>query len=281
MFMALHDPEAGHWRCMNCGHPNPIVVRGGQLADPALLSDGGGIPIGIPFGSERPYSTADETVLPDEGDTFLMLYTDGLIEARHAQTRKDCGSRLAEVYQQVIGQATLPNKAAAVLDALAAEGYLLEEDDCTAISIHMLESRKIVVDREVVRDMHAVFELAREAEEGLVRLDIGNDTAARVRLLMMELGANLVEHGGLEQDDSFWVQLRVDGGVCQLVIVDEGAEWDLDEALAEQRDVDHMGERGRGLAITHSITDRIERFRVNTENITYCTIVDEPGASHE
>ena len=87
----------------------------------------------------------------------------------------------------------------------------------------------------------------------------------------MELGANLVEHGGLREDDSFWLQVRVDGKVCQLVLMDQSEEWDLEEALARELDESYMGERGRGLAITNVVTDRIERYRVDGENITYCT----------
>ena len=84
-----------------------------------------------------------------------------------------------------------------------------------------------------------------------------------------------MDHGGLEEEDSFWLQIRVDGDVCQIVLRDEGMEWDLDEALNRELDETYMGERGRGLAITHTITDRIERYRVQKQNLTYCTIVDE------
>ncbi|RKX36066.1 MAG: hypothetical protein DRP64_18950, partial [Verrucomicrobia bacterium] len=106
---------------------------------------------------------------------------------------------------------------------------------------------------------------------------ISRDTAGLVRLLVMELGANLVEHGGLGEEDSYWLQVRVDGNVCQLVLVDEGEEWNLEEALSYELDEAYMGERGRGLAITNAISDRIERYRVNDENMTYCTIVDQEG----
>ena len=98
-----------------------------------------------------------------------------------------------------------------------------------------------------------------------------------LRLLIMELGANLVDHAGLNEQDSFWLQLRVDGQVCQLVIEDQGAEWDLEDALNRELDELYMGERGRGIAITNAIADRIERYRVEGHNLTYCTIIDEGG----
>ncbi len=275
MFVALHDPDSFEWRCMNCGHPNPVFITNGRIGDSSVFSKVGGSPIGFPFGPERPYSANDEVVFKDDGNTFLLLYTDGLLEGRHRVTGQECGDRLVEAYQSVVGDPCLPDKPLEVLNRLEMEGYDLTSDDCTAISIHMLDPTKIVIEQRVPRNIYLVSDMAKQAEGAVMALGITHDTAAMVRLLIMELGANLVEHGGLGENDSFWMQLRVDGKVCQLVIEDQGAEWDLDEALGRELDEAYMGERGRGIAITNAIANRIERYRVQNQNLTYCTIVDE------
>ncbi len=275
LFMAVHDPDRKEWRCMNCGHPNPIYLRKGERVDTSMFSLGGGTPIGFPFGDERPYSAADEVRFDDEGDTFLLLHTDGLAEARHALTQEECGERVEEVYEGVVGDPAQPNKAVALLNALEAEGYQLGADDCTAISIHMLDPDKVVVEDTVPRDIQRVAEVAKQADLAVVARGISQETATLIRLLVMELGANLVDHSGLGEEDSFWLQIRVDGKVCQLVLVDEGAEWDLETALHRDVDEAYLGERGRGLAITNAIVDRIERYRMNSQNLTYCTLVDQ------
>jgi sigma-B regulation protein RsbU (phosphoserine phosphatase) len=275
MFMAVHDPQKLEWRCMNCGHPNPIVVRNGKIEDSSWFGQGGGSPLGFPFGSERPYSEKDEVVFPDDGNTFLLLYTDGLLEARLRNTEQECGEHVAAVYEQVVKNPSLPNKATELLNVLESEGYNLSGDDCTAISIHMLDPLKIVLEQTVPRNIYLVSDIARQAESAAMAQGISAATGALVRLLVMELGANLVEHSGMEEVDAFWLQLRVDGNVCQLVLEDEGLEWDLEEALNRDLDDAYMSERGRGLAITNTITDRIERYRIQTQNLTYCTIVDE------
>jgi sigma-B regulation protein RsbU (phosphoserine phosphatase) len=274
LFMAVHDPESLEWRCMNCGHPNPVIVRNGSLTDSSGFSRRGGAPIGFPFGSERPYSVMDEVVFKDEGNSYLLLYTDGLMEARHRVTDEECSERMGEVYEEVVKDPSRPNKAVDLLDVLEYEHYNLSADDCTVISIHMLDPLKIVLEQTVPRNIYLVSDTAKQAESAVISKGISADTAAMLRLLVMELGANLVDHGGLDEEDSFWLQIRVDENVCQVVLRDEGTEWELEEALNRELDPAYMGERGRGLAITNSITDRIERYRVQTQNLTYCTIID-------
>jgi len=276
LFMALHDPVTLEWRCMNCGHPWPVVIRRGKI-DPAAFGTGGGAPIGFPFGSELPYSVDDEVVLADQGDSYLLLYTDGLTEARHRKTDEECDGYMGRVFERVVQDPAQPDKAAELLNAIESKGYSLSNDDCTAISIHMIDPCKIVIENTVPRNIYLVSNIAKAAEDAVLACGISEATAVMVRLLVMELGANLVEHGGLDEDDAFWLQIRVEANVCQLVLVDEGAEWDLKEALARELDDSYMGERGRGLAITNSIVDRVERYRVLSQNITYCTIIDGRG----
>ncbi|MEE9369492.1 MAG: response regulator [Pontiella sp.] len=274
MFMAVHDPQTLEWRCMNCGHPNPVIIRNGSLTDSSAFSKRGGAPIGFPFGSERPYSVMDEVVFKDEGNSYLLLYTDGLMEARHTATDEECGIRMPAAYEQVVKDPSRPNKAVDLLDMLVSEHFNLSADDCTAISIHMLDPVKIVLERTVARNIYLVSDTAKQAEIAVLSQGISPDTAGLLRLLVMELGANLVDHGGLDEEDSFWMQIRVDENVVQVILSDEGTEWDLEEALNRELDPAYMGERGRGLAITNSITDRIERYRVQNQNLTYCTLID-------
>jgi anti-sigma regulatory factor (Ser/Thr protein kinase) len=278
LFIAIHDPEGLEWRCMNCGHPNPVYLRAGTAVDSAMFSKGGGTPIGFPFGDETPFSEADEIHFKNEGDTFLLLYTDGLTEARHVRSGEECGGKIESFYEQVVQDPARSDKSGALLDTMESAGYRLGGDDCTAISIHMLDPLKVLIEQTVLRNIYLVSDVARQCEVAVMTQGISRDTAGLLRLLVMELGANLVEHGGLGEDDSFWLQVRVDGNVCQLVLVDEGEEWNLEEALGRRLDDAYMGERGRGLAITNAVSDRIERYRVDDENTTYCTIIDQEDA---
>ncbi|MER7621027.1 SpoIIE family protein phosphatase [Streptomyces sp. NPDC126503] len=72
---AVHDPAAGTWVIARAGHPPPAVATpDGTIT----FLDG---PPGTPLGTGGHDFATEEVALPPGG--LLVLYTDGLIEARH------------------------------------------------------------------------------------------------------------------------------------------------------------------------------------------------------
>ncbi|WP_369142839.1 SpoIIE family protein phosphatase [Streptomyces sp. R44] len=71
---AVHDPADGRWVIARAGHPPPAVAT----PDGAITFLDG--PPGTPLGTGAHDFGAEEVVLPEGG--LLVLYTDGLIEAR-------------------------------------------------------------------------------------------------------------------------------------------------------------------------------------------------------
>ncbi|MFE0736982.1 SpoIIE family protein phosphatase [Streptomyces sp. NPDC058855] len=72
---AVHDPAAGTWVIARAGHPPPAVATpDGTIT----FLDG---PPGTPLGTGGHDFATEEVTLPPGG--LLVLYTDGLIEARH------------------------------------------------------------------------------------------------------------------------------------------------------------------------------------------------------
>jgi hypothetical protein len=75
--IAQLDLEAGRLSWISAGHPPPLIIRDGRLS--RTLTAPPAAPLGIPLDGPRPV-VAEESLEP--GD-LLLLYTDGLTEARH------------------------------------------------------------------------------------------------------------------------------------------------------------------------------------------------------
>jgi serine/threonine-protein kinase RsbW len=67
------DPTSGRLTFSNAGHLPPLLITDGQAT---FLEGGRGLPLGVPRGAE-----AEATTIVPPGAT-LLLYTDGLVEAR-------------------------------------------------------------------------------------------------------------------------------------------------------------------------------------------------------
>jgi sigma-B regulation protein RsbU (phosphoserine phosphatase) len=71
MLLALYDPKTGRWVCMNCGHPDPVLICEGKPVP--FPPGGGGIPVGMPLGPDRPFADEDQTVLESCPGMQIML----------------------------------------------------------------------------------------------------------------------------------------------------------------------------------------------------------------
>jgi serine phosphatase RsbU (regulator of sigma subunit) len=69
--------DDGHFAIASCGHPSPLLVTGGRVVEMELTH---GVPLGL--GSQPPVTTG--RLHPGER---LLLYTDGIIEARDPERR--------------------------------------------------------------------------------------------------------------------------------------------------------------------------------------------------
>lgn len=72
-----HDPVV---HLITCGHPPPLLLRGDQLTP--LTTEASHLPIG--FGGPFGIAAYDVQTFPFEVGDLLLLYTDGVIEARDA-----------------------------------------------------------------------------------------------------------------------------------------------------------------------------------------------------
>jgi len=97
LFLAVLQPETGQLTYANAGHPAAILVRHDQACE-ALANTG--VPIGI-F-KEAKYEAKQTLIGPGE---TLVIFTDGLIEARNQDGEEYGQERLRRLCQQYAGGA--------------------------------------------------------------------------------------------------------------------------------------------------------------------------------
>jgi sigma-B regulation protein RsbU (phosphoserine phosphatase) len=265
MFMALYEPAENHWVCMNCGHPDPVLVRKGEQIP--FPQGGGGIPVGMSLGPERPYEKSDETVVESLPGLQILLYTDGLTEACHTETGEECGEEvLGRFFLNVASDLSVVEKPTTLLELIEKEKYAVGHDDCTAIIIRITDPDQVLLEEYTPVDMDEVSEISEKMEQ-LVLTHVDEDVAARVRLVAMEHAMNVVEHSGLDAGSTMWCQLLMDEQNCRLIFSDTGREWNHLAAAARKFDNDAYAEGGRGLAITNVAADSVERYRRDSQNV--------------
>ena len=122
--------ETGFWTWITCGHPTALLIREGQVVKD--LDQVGGVPLGL--GMLRPELEVGEEHL-QPGDRIL-LYTDGVVEARSVDGEEFGVARLADFVsrESVAGRPaaeTMRRLNLAILDHQ--EGEL--QDDATTVMV--------------------------------------------------------------------------------------------------------------------------------------------------
>jgi serine phosphatase RsbU (regulator of sigma subunit) len=128
--LAQLDLRDGRLRWINAGHPPPLLLRGGKLVKVLELRPT--TPLGVPFG-QTPPAVGDELLEP--GDRVL-LYTDGVVEARTANGEFFTADRLAEFLEREAADgAPTPETLRRLRHAILAHQKGRLQDDATALLV--------------------------------------------------------------------------------------------------------------------------------------------------
>ncbi|MCW2681220.1 MAG: protein serine/threonine phosphatase [Frankiales bacterium] len=100
------DVRTGTLRWVSGGHPSPLVLRGGSpLPDPDVP---GSLPLGL--GLLGRTERAEPTELSLQPGDRVLLYTDGVVEARSPEGEEFGSDRLADVFVRESGSGLLPSE---------------------------------------------------------------------------------------------------------------------------------------------------------------------------
>ncbi|MFI0964898.1 SpoIIE family protein phosphatase [Streptomyces sp. NPDC021080] len=181
---AVYDPVSGRCVLARAGHPGPALVSpDGSVTFPD-------IPVAPPLGvgAGLPVETAE---LRLAADSRLVLYTDGLIEARG----RDIDVGLGMLKQALVGTdgATPDDTCRTVLDAMLRTGS--SDDVALLVARTRLLDPDQIEEWEVPADPAAVPRIRAEATRRLEAWGLG-EAAFTTELILSELVTNAIRYGG-------------------------------------------------------------------------------------
>ncbi|MEI8241724.1 MAG: SpoIIE family protein phosphatase [bacterium] len=275
LFLAILSPDRRRWTCMNCGHPDPILVAADGADVSVQLTGLGDVPIGFASGGES-FAADRQVEAPAAPGSRLLLMTDGLIESRHPDTGVQCGeSRLGTIARHVLADPRVVNPAAAIFQAVRADGFPLSEDDCSVVSVEWIDPASIRMERQIPLELQAVAEAAAQADRILQAEGWPEEAAGAAQLVLMEHGANVIRHGRAPAGSSITFRLRLTGPLCRMTFRDQGREWDQADRMAAVQLLPKDREHGRGLGLIHAVSHHVEFFRRENNNIAFFVISRE------
>jgi serine phosphatase RsbU (regulator of sigma subunit) len=128
--IAQLELETGRLSWISAGHPPPLVIRDGRLS--RTLTAPPAAPLGIPLDGPSP-TVAQESLQP--GD-LLLLYTDGLTEARHPDGQMFTELGLGEfIEREAAAGQTAPETLRRLRHAIVDRQPGQLKDDATAVLV--------------------------------------------------------------------------------------------------------------------------------------------------
>jgi serine/threonine protein phosphatase PrpC len=138
--------DSGQLRWISAGHPPPLVIRGGRRAH--TLTTTPVPPLGVESPSGAPTVATDSL---EPGD-LLLLYTDGLTEARDAEGRMFTIERLSEfIEREAAAGQTAPETLRRLRHAIISRGATELRDDATALLLEWRADREANLLPQTVR----------------------------------------------------------------------------------------------------------------------------------
>ena len=269
-FIGALNLYTGRLRYCNAGHDKPIIINN-QTAEVSMLEAKPHLPLGV-F-DDISYD-ADETALP-AGST-LMLYTDGLTEAKNSRSEMYGIERITSQLNTI--SKTPDFTAEHMLKAISEDVDQFVDCDHLSDDLTMLAIRYTPTNNESIlqeelqlkNDVRQVTLLSDFIKAIIKRLNMDISLGRNLRLGVEEAVVNVISYAyppGTE--GSITVRCQSNGQSIKFVIMDSGTPFDPTEAIktdttlsAEERPLG-----GLGILLLRDVMDTVNYERKNGMNI--------------
>ena len=264
-FIGVLDLPTGIMRYCNAGHNPPLIVRGDSVE---FLPAKANLPMGVI--DDKDYMLQQETIDPE---TMIVLYTDGLTEAKNLKRKqfgvertfkvvKECHDAMAK---QLIE--TITKKVNAFV------GEAEPSDDLTLLAIRYTPkeefwtlSRSITLDNDVSQ----VTELNQFVQSVTEELQLDKALSKRIKLAVEEVVVNIMDYAYVaDTKGQVKVEAMANDKRLRFILTDSGRAFDptsvsrADTTLTvEDRPIG-----GLGILLVRNLMDTINYERIDGQNI--------------
>ncbi len=280
LVLGFLDPKKAELRLANAGH-SPVLFRSGPT-EPFMRIDPEQAPLGV-----FPPDAMDPVVLPFGPGATLLACSDGVTEARNTEHGFYTDERLEELFASssatdaetirklIVEDVESYSKGAPQSDdqtilVLCANpvdqlGTSAAQSACESESAPSCEVNILAQVSEMQRVNGALDELLAAHPLESDRAECASD----LKLAVHEAVANIIEHGGLSEDEEIKVCWNLQSGGLACRVEAPGVPFDMTAVDVNKPDPEDLPEGGFGIFLLHELTD-VVRYEPGPPNVLYC-----------
>ena len=261
--LAIIDTKTGHVRFANAGHNPPIV---GTNKTFRFLPCKTGFVLG---GLEDAFVEDEETTLnPGEA---ILLYTDGITEARNAKGEFYGQDRLLNGLNRKVHSCLLELLHTLKDEVLEFVGDAEQSDDMTYIALKFHGDEYRYEEKTFDGKLESVPKMLEFLKKFGEKNDFEQGFVNNLMVVGDELLSNSIKYGYKDQAGDIFLRVlyNVDRKEFALTIIDKGVDFDpfsVDDKPLEG-DISHRKEGGLGILIVKKLMSEYAYDRINGKNI--------------
>ena len=288
LFIGVLDLPTGHLRYCDAGHDAPFILSEKGKVNSEKYATAIDVQSNLPVGvfDDFTYSMQETQIAPE---STIILYTDGLTEAKRAPKQMFGLQRTEEVLSKCALQHLMPRQ---VLEAISEEvrtfvGDAEQSDDLTMLAIRYTPQRFETTLAETLvlkNDVHEVTRFSNFMKSVTEKLGIEKSLAHQLRLAVEEAVVNVIDYAypiGTEGDIT--VKMMSNSHTLRFQIIDSGVAFD--PTMKEKADTTLSAEDrqigGLGILLVRELMDSINYERMDGKNVlTLIKHIKQTGYEH-
>lgn len=262
-FFAILNVENGEVIYSNAGHTPPII--GNNMKYSFLKCN-----TGFLLGCTDDLPVIDEKIKLNKNDS-MILYTDGITEARNINGELFGGKRLLEFYNSKEFSCLLEQHLD-LLDIIDEFSNGAEQsDDITILTLKYQGNKNLIKEQVFDSTKESIKKSIQLLNEYCDEIDADDKLKGDLSIVIDELVSNIVKYSYNDKQGTIYLRLLYDYDMREVVftIIDKGIEFNPILNVGKELDIDVNKNKvgGLGILIVKKIMDNIVYNRKNGKNI--------------